>query len=127
MKHIALLAVLFPLTTFANSVDTVFLPNSALPSELRARILQAVEARCSAGLTHNTLREEATRVREESVDQGVRDYFYTTDLHTTYLFDGTHPVGATITVVSAEYSISNPSVDHFEIKEIKDWNSGICR
>lgn len=127
MKIVSLLAFLFPLATFANSVETVFPASSPLPAELRARVLEAVKARCPAGLTHNTLREESTRVREESVDQGVRDYFYTTDLHTTYLFDGTHPVSATITVVSAEYSVSNPSVDRFEIKEIKDWNSGICK
>ena len=127
MKYPLILALLLPLTTFANSVDTVFKADSALPAELRARVLEAVKARCGDGLTFNTLREDSTSYREERVDQGVIDYIYTTDLQTTYLYDGMHPVGATITVESAEYSVSNPSVDKYEIRGIKDWNSGICR
>lgn len=123
---LALILLFAPLATFANSVDTVFPASSPLPAELRARVLEAVQARCSRGLTFNTLRETSTREREERVDQGIIDYFYTTDLSTTYYFDGMHPVGATITVESAEFDISNPGIDRFRIIGIQDGKTGIC-
>jgi hypothetical protein len=122
-----LILLFVPLASFANSVETVFNASSALPAELQVRVLEAVKARCSRGLTFNTLRETSTRVRKERVDQGIVDYFYTTDLETTYYFDGMHPVGATITVESAEFDISNPAFDRFRIVGVRDGNAGICQ
>ncbi len=49
----------------------------------------------------------------------MRDFFFTTTFRTTYYFDGMHPTFAFITVESAEYMISNPSVDRYEIRSVK--------
>jgi hypothetical protein len=53
------------------------------------------------------LEEIKTEVREDHVDQGVVDFFYSTSLSSRYFADGMHPATTTIQVESAEYAFSN--------------------
>jgi len=122
-------AILFlmPFLAQANTVDSVYKANSELPLELKQRVLAQVEAKCAAGVIQNGLSEVSTTVREESIDQGIRDYFYTTTFRSAYFFDGMHLADAYITVTSAEYQISNPSVDRFEIQSVSSDVAELCK
>jgi hypothetical protein len=82
------------------------------------------EARERGGHALEILGETATAVRQERIDQGVIDYYYTTTIAASWrpddddpYWDAVEPV--VITVESVEYAISNPSVDRYEVISIK--------
>lgn len=120
------LLFLVPLFAQANTIDSVYRADSSLPRELKERVLAQVLAKCPRGVIQYGLTEDRTSVQVESIDQGIRDSIYTTSFRTTYYFDGMHPTFATITVESAEYDLSNPSVDRFEVRSIKADAADVC-
>ncbi len=114
--------VLFAQLSFAS--NSVFRKNSPVPSELQTRIIQEILTKYPC-MTMG-LFEDSTEVHEDRVDQGVRDFYYTTTLQYTWYFDGMHPSTERFTVKSAEYSISNPSVDRLEVISIDELDSRVC-
>ena len=120
MKIFSLLALFLSTQAFAGT----FRADSAVPTELQAKIEAAVRARCLGGLYG--LQEEQTVVTEKRVDQD-RDLYFRTFLKASYLFDGTHPVGADLVVESAAYAISNPSVEKYEVLSVRSFSQGVCQ
>lgn len=107
------LILLFPLNAFA----TVFLPNTQLPKELQARV-HAMALSCGDYAHHWSLQEKQTTVRAERIDQGIVDYYYTTEFSLQYYFDGTHPISTAITVESAQYEINNPVEARWQVESV---------
>jgi hypothetical protein len=101
------LILVVSLSAEANTSGSVFGRSSPVPAALRERILSAVQARCPSIITPYGLEEIKTEVREDHVDQGVVDFFYSTSLSSRYFADGMHPATTTIQVESAEYAFSN--------------------
>ncbi len=92
---------------------------SNVPPELKELITRTVEAKCNAAFD---LKEESTTVEEDRIDQGLTDYYYTTNLSGQYYFDGMHPVGVNIVVKS---SLSSDSADGDIISVESD--SDVCQ
>lgn len=88
-----------------------FKPDSVLPAELQARISKRIESGCP---TIGGIREVETTSKTVTVDQGIRDQYFTTELVGSYNLDP-HPIGVRIWVSSIEWDISNPSVDKYDI------------
>lgn len=91
----------------------VFNPQTELPTELHARVLKTAE---SCGLV--VIREISTTVRMESVDQGIRDYFYTTDFIAVDPSDDQYPRRQNIRVLSAQWEINNPPEARWQIEGV---------
>lgn len=117
-------AVSTTLSFSVNAAEIAFLKDTKVPGDLRSRIVEAVESKCSTSLL--SLKEIGTTVSVDWIDQGVRDNHYNTEIAATYLFDGTHSAQATITVKSAEYSFSNPAVDRLEILSVNSNPADLC-
>jgi hypothetical protein len=127
MKKFGLiLAFLSIVTSFANTAESVYLKDSVLPQSLRHRVLDQIKIRCPDISVELGLKEISTRVHYEKIDQGVLDYFYTTTFLANYRFDGIHLSFAYITVESAEYEISNPTVDRLQILQIRSDTPFLC-
>lgn len=90
---------------------------SKLPAELRGSILVRIARDCPKALN---IEEGETSVREEHVDQGVRDFYYTTKFKVRWYFDGMHPTGDVITVKSVKYGGA------VVIESVESWG-GVCR
>ena len=96
--------------------ESVFLPNSAVPRELRVLILGRLRALCPVGVY---LKEVGTSTRQERVAQHDLAVLYTSTFEARYYFDGQHPDGATVIVESIEYSsLSGPRVP-FEVLSVR--------
>lgn len=113
------------LSIAAAAASPVFRADSQLPQELQTRVLAQIHEDCPKAYE---LSELETTSRENRVDQGVIDVYYTTKILARWNYDGMHPdaVGETITVESAEYAVSNPSVDRYEVKTPSS-DGGACR
>ncbi len=105
------LLTLLALTSFAHA--SVFNPQTELPRELQARVLKTAEG---CGLV--VIREILTTVRMESVDQGIRDYFYTTDFIAVDPSDDQYPRQQTVRVLSAQWEINNPPEARWQIEGV---------
>lgn len=116
-KILVLVGFLVALSAQANTLDSVFKKDSAIPVELQQRILDAINTRCGRLVMQYGLQEQSTNVRVERIDQGVIDYYFSTTFSSRYNFDGTHPVTTYITVESAQYSFSNG--DNLEVSSVQ--------
>lgn len=99
-KLIVIAGLMLSIAAQAYSNNPVFKSDTVLPSELQERILNYVEARC-VGVDVMSLVELDTQVRDEYIDQGQVDAYFTT----TFSVVGNE--SARIVVKSAEYSFSN--------------------
>lgn len=118
MKQLFLLLTLtLSVSAHANTVESVFKKDSLLPLELQKRVLSAIEKKCQDVLTENGLAESATTVREDHIDNGIVDYYYTTTFSSRYYFADQHPTYAYFTVESAEYGFSNG--DNLSVSDFK--------
>ncbi|MFL5814405.1 MAG: hypothetical protein ACJ763_12570 [Bdellovibrionia bacterium] len=79
----------------ANTAQTVFSAKSALPQELREKLISYIEAHCGEYVSPYGLSETGTTV-DKTEDTGVQKYEYGTALTSTYYFDGMHPTTARI-------------------------------
>lgn len=122
MKFILpLIAVLFALNAQASSIR--FPQESNLPSALQVMVARTLETRCPKFFN---IMEKATSVTSKEIDQGQRDFFYSTYFTGSYHFDGMHPVFVEITVESASYDIRNPNFANFEILSVKTSSPDGC-
>ena len=117
-KMIVFFALLFTCQVHANTVDSVYKKNTLLPFELQQRILSAVVEKCANVIIPNGIEELSTKVREEQIDQGMLDLYYSTEFASRYYLDDQHPIHAYITVESVAYSIANPAVEPFLIIKV---------
>lgn len=106
-KLFVIIGIAFSISAQANTIDTVFKKDSALPQELQKRVLQYVNTNCANLVSYSGLQELATDVREVKIDQGMVDQYFTTTFASSYRFDGQHSVRTYITVESAQYAFSN--------------------
>ena len=98
-----------------------------IPAEIRARIEQTVSSRCE--IYGNGLKEFASEVRVDRVDQGVIDYFYTVTLSTKQRIDQMifEDVEA-VQIEVAQYSFSNPTAgDPIQVELLQGLNAGSCK
>jgi hypothetical protein len=100
MKRALSLLVLMVAATSAqaNSIQTIFKPNSALPTELQSELYTYLLTRCSEYVIPYGLKETGTSVMAKDFDNGTVYYGYTTTLTSVYYFDGYHPDTAEIVV-----------------------------
>jgi hypothetical protein len=114
----ALLGIVF-LSFAAQAVtpDQVFRRDTQLPQELQQRVLNKALT-CGAYVAHWSLQERATTVRVDRVDQGIVDFYYTTELTVQYYFDGTHPMSYSIFVESAQIEVNNPPSARWQIGDV---------
>ncbi|MCM2277315.1 MAG: hypothetical protein NDJ89_04510 [Oligoflexia bacterium] len=105
----ALIPVLFLFSAagvLANTPETAFRKDSAVPDELKILILEELRSRCPDGISYGGLAELQTAVRQDRVDQGVIDSYYVTSFASRYAVDGVSPKQAIIVVHSAAYAHS---------------------
>ena len=114
MKFILLALVFVSLAAQAVSPEQVFRRDSQLPKELQQRVLNQALT-CGDYVAHWSLQEKATTVRVDRIDQGIVDYYYTTELTVQYYFDGTHPATHSIYVQSAQIEVNNPPSARWQI------------
>jgi hypothetical protein len=114
MKTFLLFGILIAAPVCANTVDSVFRPESALPFAVKERILAAVQIRCAKIVSENQLSELSTAVTYYYVDRDLIDYFYFTTFSSRYS-DGAIQKTATIRV---ESSLTNRYGDPIEIANV---------
>ena len=115
MKWFFVLLIL-PMTAFAQL--GVFRDKTELPRELHERVYQkALE--CGDIARHWSLQEKTTLVRKDRIDQGIIDYYYTTNFNVQHYFDGTHPITKTIVVKSAQWEINNPPDARWGVESVE--------
>ncbi len=125
-----LAAAAISMTTHARAeslnIGTFFLVDSELPSELQNQLRRELEKRCR--FDANTRFEEVrTEVREERIDQGVIDHFYTTHLIAREInANGTQNFTAII-VESSWYAGSNPTPEAYAQIDRIDAAEGRCQ
>ena len=125
MKNLLALAItLTSLASFANTVDSVYRRNSALPAPLKTKVLSAISAKCQKAFREGTLLEQMTTMEVKIIDQGVRDKYFTSEFSLSIQFQE-HPIYYRIQVVSIEADITNPSVDKYDIKSVNG-DANIC-
>lgn len=100
------------LVSTAAQASGVFMPNSPLPEEIKSLIRVELSARCTPG----DWQEVATTVREDRIDQGIIDYYYTTTIRM-------HE--QEIVVESADWAMSNPTAGPGE--EVLSVTGEACR
>lgn len=116
------LSLFTALAALASAAEPVFHRDSALPTELRALVLDAVRLQCPAsfGLT-----EDRTTLRRMERQQGMSSTIYSTDLRASYYFDGMHPVGSVIRVESVQYDEPNATLGRNHVLQVSA-NTDIC-
>lgn len=117
MKLFIASLLLLSLTTSANTVETIYNANSELHPLLKTEIATVLSEKFSC-INSYGLKEIATEVVVDEVDQGVVDYYYTTTFSASYTYDY-HPNKAVITVRSAKYAGSNPTIKWTDIESIE--------
>ncbi len=115
MKKIMALVILST-SIFANTIQSAYLQNSNLNPELQQEVIEAVRSFIPC-LNAYGLTELNTTVEIDRVDQGVIDKFYATTFRANLTYDY-HPKQVIITVRSAHYAGSNPTVKWTEILEV---------
>jgi hypothetical protein len=89
-KSLWVLSALFAVSAQANTAQTVFSAKSALPQELREKLIRYIEKHCGEYVIPYGLSETGTTV-DKTEDMGVVKYEYGTALVSTYYADGRHP------------------------------------
>ncbi len=126
MKILSLFALVLSTAAQANSVDTVFSSSSELPYELRELVLSEVTKGCGAALVQGGLKEVSTTVEERQIDQGQVDLYFVTTFTGAYTSEG-RSLAASIEVVSAKYSFTNPAFSPLAVKQVSANAPGLCR
>lgn len=111
------LIVLNSITSWGNSLESVFRKETQLPLILQEKILSRLQ-REIPHLRPFSLKEIHTDLRVDRVDQGIRDYYYTTNFEMSVTC-GLHPSTAYVTVESAEYSFYCQDDCNIEIVNVK--------
>lgn len=117
MKFALLTFVLLSFAAQAVTPDQVFRRDTQLPQELQQRVLNLALS-CGDYVAHWSLQEKATTVRVDRIDQGIVDYYYTTELTVQYYFDGTHPATHSIFVESAQVEVNNPPSARWQVGDV---------
>lgn len=118
MKLVFLITLLATTAAFANTTDSVFKKDSALPLELKVEILEEV-LKAYPCIFDYGLAEKKTEVTIDQVDQGVRDLYFHTELTANFTHDGYHPATETLIVKSARYDGANPSIDWTRVESVR--------
>lgn len=116
-----IMSLLVSLTVSANTVQSVFLQNSQLDSELKQEVIDAI-AKEYPCLNPYGLKEIETIVKIVQVDQGIRDYYYTSAFTGVMTYDY-HPSTQNIVVESVHFDGSNPSIDWTDVLQV---SGGYC-
>lgn len=117
MKFMLLALVFVSFAAQAVSPEQVFLRDSKLPKELQQAVLDQALT-CGDYVAHWSLSEKSTAVRVDRIDQGIVDYYYTTELTVQYYFDGTHPETHSIYIESAQIEVNNPPSARWQIGDV---------
>lgn len=107
---------------WSNSLESVFRKDTHLPVILQEKLLHRLKLEIK-NLSPFSLREINTELRVDRVDQGVIDYYYTTNFEMSVTCDF-HPTTAYLTVKSAEFSFYCQNNCNIEILDIK--TQGTC-
>lgn len=126
MKKLGFVFALIATNAFAG--DVIWTGDTVIPSHIQKRMEAEVAARCQvAGRVR--LEETRSSMREERIDQGVIDFFYSTSITVSerldqYIFD---EIG-TVEVDVAEYSFSNPLAgDNVVVEGFRTTGNVVCR
>lgn len=125
IRPLLVLSALLAFSAQANTVKTVFKTDSALPQELREKLINYVEQHCGEYVIPFGLSELETTVVQTNQAVGVTRLDYSTTLSSTYYFDGMHPTSVRIEAASLEidaaaefpyFDIDHVTVDGMECK-----------
>lgn len=109
-----ILVTVISLLVIGQAHASLFLSNTTLPTELQQLIVNTIKKEVPCVALYS-LKETETLVREERIDQGVVDYFFTTKITGQYYFDSYHPAAMDVVIETAEYDISNPAFQKYEV------------
>lgn len=116
-----IISLLACFTASANTVQSVYLQNSQLDAELKQEVIDAITKEYPC-LNPYGLKEIETIVKMIQVDQGIKDYYYTTAFTGVMTYDY-HPSTQNIVVESVHYDGSNPTIDWTEVLQVR---GGYC-
>jgi hypothetical protein len=118
-SRIMLKSVLLTGALFSSSVvlANVQWKMNVLPQELKILVEKALKKECAPAYD---LVEVSSTEEEQVIDQGVRDLEYVTELSGKYNFDGDHPVGGSVKVVSKGWDLGRS----YEVLEV---TGNICK
>jgi hypothetical protein len=117
MKHsLAVLMALFAVSAQANTAKTVFSADSALPQELREKLVQYIEKHCSQYVGPNGMTETGTTV-DKVEDNGIQEFQYGTALTSVYSPDGKHTETARFYAETLEI-VAYDEIPQFEIGHV---------
>lgn len=101
----------------ANTVPSVYLPNTPLPEALKEKIVESIQDHLSC-LESNSLQELKTKVEVDQIDQGIRDEYFTTSFRARAYLDRYHPSTLKLSVKSVNLDISNPRFERYRVLEV---------
>lgn len=125
MKSLIALIAITGIYNMSFASNYVFKSNSPVPVELQDKILAVAQAQCPK-LNVNNLAEVETSTRVDIIDQGVRDYYYSTVLSYSFYFDGAHPITYRIGVESSNIDVNNPPDARYNVGLFDGLDSELC-